>query len=233
MARGDSGREPLPEAGGSGNKLAAPAKLATLSLGGPWVRTEKLASPSPICCWAASISLPFFIDDCRPVPVRRPACSAGVYVAEPSPSPPAAGSETERWMSPSATASSGGVRGGGGGGGGAASWGRETAALARLRACLLGELISSLGSEGAEASRRPNGPSTMHRRAVGLGRGQQELCQHQGVKSRSGRKHFTSRGKPSARIFLKAQDAGRAGRSSFSTLKSTTASSRAGVALGA
>ena len=166
MARGDSGREPLPEAGGSGNKLAAPAKLATLSLGGPWVRTEKLASPSPICCWAASISLPFFIDDCRPVPVRRPACSAGVYVAEPSPSPPAAGSETERWMSPSATASSGGVRGGGGGGGGAASWGRETAALARLRACLLGELISSLGSEGAEASRRPNGPSTMHSTAV-------------------------------------------------------------------
>eukprot|EP00964_Phaeocystis_antarctica_P038366 scaffold21950_cov59-Phaeocystis_antarctica.AAC.3 len=64
-------------------------------------------------------------------------------------------------MSPSATASSGGVRGGGGGGGGAASWGRETAALARRRACLLGELISSLG-EGAEASRRPSGPSTMH-----------------------------------------------------------------------
>ena len=64
-------------------------------------------------------------------------------------------------MSPSATASSGGVRGGGGGGGGAASWGRETAALARRRACLLGELISSLG-EGAEASRRPSGPSTIH-----------------------------------------------------------------------
>ena len=146
--------------------------LAAPSLGGPWVSTEKHASPSPNCCWAAS-SLRVVL--ARPTPAmlatpamleRRPACSVGMYVAEPSPSPPAAaGNVTVRWMSAAATASTGGVCGSGGGGGGGGSWGRETAASMRLRAYLLGEPISSLGPANV-ASRRPSGPSTMHARGA-------------------------------------------------------------------